>query len=72
MPSDVVRVICPNLTCRAILSVPALARGKTVRCRQCGARVRIPGGSGVPGGGSPHPGSVEPVADTEPDKPAVQ
>ena len=45
MPSDVVRVICPNLTCRAILSVPTLARGKTVRCRQCGARVRIPGGS---------------------------
>ena len=40
--SDVVRVICPNLRCRAILLVPASARGKTVRCRQCSTRVRIP------------------------------
>lgn len=42
VPSDVIRVMCPNLKCRAILSVPSSARGKTVRCRQCGARVRIP------------------------------
>ncbi|NJL31504.1 MAG: hypothetical protein HC898_07685 [Phycisphaerales bacterium] len=42
MASDVVRVICPNLKCKAILSVPGTARGKTVRCRQCGTRVGIP------------------------------
>lgn len=42
MASDVVRMICPNLKCRTLLSVPSEARGKTVRCRQCGARVRIP------------------------------
>lgn len=42
MASDVVRVICPNLKCKAILSVPGSARGKTVRCRQCGTRVGIP------------------------------
>lgn len=49
--ADAVRVICPNLRCRAILSVPMHARGKTVRCRQCGMRVRIP----APSGGSPAP-----------------
>ena len=42
MASDVLRIICPNLKCRAILSVPQVARGKTVRCRQCGALVKIP------------------------------
>lgn len=42
MSADVVRLMCPNLKCRAVLSVPGHARGKTVRCRQCGARVRIP------------------------------
>ena len=42
MASDIVRIICPNLKCRAILSVPMSARGKTVRCRQCGTRVRVP------------------------------
>jgi len=40
--ADAVRVICPNLRCRSILSVPGHARGKTVRCRQCGMRVKIP------------------------------
>ena len=42
MSSDIVRMICPNLLCRAILSVPTHARGKSVRCRQCGTRIRIP------------------------------
>lgn len=42
MGSDVVRIICPNLKCKAVLSVPGSARGKTVRCRQCGARVEVP------------------------------
>ncbi len=37
-----IRLICPNLKCRAVLAVPPQARGKTVRCRQCGMRVNVP------------------------------
>ncbi len=40
--SSVIRIICPNLMCRTILSVPATARGKDVRCSSCGSKVRIP------------------------------
>ena len=40
--ASVVRLICPNLKCRKILSVPESARGKKVRCRGCGMRVQIP------------------------------
>ena len=39
---EVVRIICPNLKCRTILSVPGSARGKSVRCRSCGTRVSVP------------------------------
>lgn len=42
MSANVVRLICPNLKCRKILSVPGTARGKKVRCRGCGMRVQIP------------------------------
>lgn len=42
MSSSAIRLICPNLKCRSVLSVPGAARGKTVRCRQCGMRVRVP------------------------------
>ncbi len=42
--SSSVRLICPNLKCRTILSVPQIARGKTVRCRNCGMRIAVPGG----------------------------
>lgn len=45
MSSDVVRLICPNLKCRSILSAPVAARGKTVRCSKCGIKVRIPDSS---------------------------
>jgi DNA-directed RNA polymerase subunit RPC12/RpoP len=38
----VVRLIRPNLKCRAILSVPATARGKSVRCKMCGSRITVP------------------------------
>jgi len=34
--------MCPNLTCRKVLAVPKIARGKTVRCRNCGTMIRIP------------------------------
>ncbi len=39
---ETLRIMCPNLTCRKILAVPASARGKTVRCRGCGTNIRVP------------------------------
>ena len=42
MASETVRIMCPNLTCRRILAVPQSARGKTVRCRNCGTNIRVP------------------------------
>lgn len=48
MSDQVIRLICPNLTCRTILSVPAAARGKDVRCRACGTKLRIPQAKVVP------------------------
>ncbi|MBI1337208.1 MAG: hypothetical protein GC164_09635 [Phycisphaera sp.] len=43
MPTSTsVRLLCPNLKCRTILSVPSNARGKVVRCRLCGTRITIP------------------------------
>lgn len=35
--------MCPNLACRKVLAVPGTARGKTVRCRNCGTNIRVPG-----------------------------
>jgi DNA-directed RNA polymerase subunit RPC12/RpoP len=42
MSESAVRIRCPNLTCRKVLAVPQIARGKTVRCRTCGASIRVP------------------------------
>lgn len=53
MSSDqVVRVLCPNLACKKVLAVPALARGKTVVCRGCNTRIRVPAKPGDKGAGS--------------------
>lgn len=38
----VIRIMCPNLACQRVLSVPIRARGKVVRCRGCGMNVRVP------------------------------
>ena len=40
--SSTIRLFCPNLKCRKVLAVPANARGKTVRCRNCGMHVSVP------------------------------
>jgi hypothetical protein len=45
MATDSVRLMCPNLKCRAVLSVPGAARGKNVRCRNCGVKVSVPAAS---------------------------
>ena len=42
MAPSLIRMICPNLKCRKVLSVPVSTRGKTVRCRNCGMRVLVP------------------------------
>lgn len=42
MGETTVRIMCPNLTCRKVLAVPPVARGKTVRCRACGTNIRVP------------------------------
>ena len=42
MAQPAIRIMCPNLTCRKILAVPAGARGKTVRCKACGTCIKIP------------------------------
>ncbi len=42
MSSGSIRIMCPTLTCRRVLSVPTTARGKTVRCRNCGTNIRVP------------------------------
>jgi hypothetical protein len=34
--------MCPNLRCRAVLAVPPEARGRLVRCRNCGMNIKIP------------------------------
>lgn len=47
MSDESVRIMCPNLTCRKVLAVPASARGKTVRCRNCSTNIRIPDNAGT-------------------------
>lgn len=36
------QVMCPNLRCRRILSVPDDARGKVVRCQGCQTLLKVP------------------------------
>lgn len=37
-----VQLICPNLRCRKILSVPDEVRGKLVKCQYCQMTFRVP------------------------------
>jgi hypothetical protein len=37
-----VQMLCPNLKCRKILSVPDEARGKLVKCQYCQSMLRVP------------------------------
>jgi hypothetical protein len=43
MGKTVIKMMCPNLRCRKLLSVPSRLRGKNVRCAKCGAYVKVPG-----------------------------
>ena len=42
MADRVIRILCPNLICRRVLSVAEKSRGKVVCCRRCGTHVRVP------------------------------
>jgi hypothetical protein len=37
-----VQVVCPNLRCRKLLSVPEEVRGKQVKCQHCDTTFRVP------------------------------
>ena len=37
-----VQLLCPNLRCRKILSVPDEVRGKLVKCQHCTTMFRVP------------------------------
>ncbi len=36
------QVMCPNLRCRKILSIPDDARGRVVKCQACQSLLRVP------------------------------
>ena len=36
------QLMCPNIKCRKILSVPEEARGKVVTCSHCQTALRVP------------------------------
>lgn len=61
MATDTIRLICPNLRCRSILTAPASTRGKTVRCRACGMKVRVPAPATDPSKNQP---GTAPVTET--------
>jgi len=42
MSDNVIRIMCPNLRCKAVLAVPSDARGRMVRCRTCAANIKVP------------------------------
>jgi hypothetical protein len=48
MAHENIRIMCPALSCRKILAVPASSRGKNVRCKNCGATILIPDKSAPP------------------------
>lgn len=45
---DIIRIKCPNLVCTRVLGVPIGARGKMIRCKVCGTKIRVPAAKIVP------------------------
>jgi LSD1 subclass zinc finger protein len=43
-----IMLLCPNLRCRKLLSVPDDTRGKTVKCQHCQTMVRVPEKAAAP------------------------
>ena len=42
MAVTTVQLICPNLKCRKLLTVPEDIRGKMVKCQHCQTQFRVP------------------------------
>ncbi len=42
-----IQLLCPNLRCRKVLSVPDDVRGKLVKCQHCQSPFRVPEGKRV-------------------------
>jgi hypothetical protein len=42
MAATTVQLICPNLKCRKLLTVPEEIRGKMVKCQHCQTQFRVP------------------------------
>ena len=63
MTEATIRIMCPSLNCRRILTVPVSSRGKKVRCRNCGTTLLIPqrppGKGAEPAGEPPAPAPAE-------------
>lgn len=57
MPEAAIRIMCPNLRCRAVLAVPPEARGRLVRCRNCGMNIKIPHKKAEPAAAAPVDGT---------------
>ena len=60
-----ITLLCPNLTCRAVLQVPDKVRGKQIRCGKCGCCFLVPGGPMKSQPAAPVP-SQPPAPPTEP------
>ncbi len=65
MAEGVVRIMCPNLRCRAVLAVPTEARGRLVRCRNCGMSIKIPAKGGGVTKANPVPEAAPPAEETK-------
>ena len=70
MSDEHVRIMCPNLVCRKVLSVPQETRGKTVRCRACGTMIRVPPGAAAKGSPEGPKAAAKPAAKTAPNSAA--
>ena len=46
--NNLIRLRCPRLSCRSVLAVPVKARGKLVKCRNCGNTIKVPASSNNP------------------------
>jgi transposase-like protein len=58
-----VTVLCPRLTCRAVLQVPNGVRGKRIRCGECGSAFLVPDGKTA--SPQPTPQVADPVPNAE-------
>ncbi len=63
MAVSAIRIMCPNLRCRAVLAVPAEARGRMVRCRSCGTSIKVPAKQEIKAAAEPDPAAADPPTD---------